>query len=119
MDDSILDTIKKMLGITSEDTSFDTDIIVFINAAFMTLKQLGVGPTEGFSITDLNSIWSDFTDNEAMLGTIQNYIYMKVRIVFDSSSLSSSVLSAMQQSIREFEWRMNVEVDPSYEENEE
>lgn len=114
MNDSILDTIKKMLGITSEETAFDVDIITLINAAFMTLKQLGVGPTAGFSITDLNSIWSDFTDNEAMLGSIQSYIYMKVRVVFDPPS--SSVLTAMESAIKELEWRMNVEVDPSYDE---
>lgn len=115
MEDSILDTIKKMLGITSEDTAFDVDVITHINAAFMTLKQLGVGPTSGFSISDMNSIWSDFTDNSAMLGAIQSYIYMKVRVAFDPPS-SSSVLTSMENAIKEAEWRLNVEVDPSYDE---
>jgi len=109
MEDSILVTIKKMLGIDAEETAFDTDIIVMINAAFMTLMQLGVGPTTGFRIDDENSIWSDFVDDSSIIGAIKTYIYAKVRVMFDPPS--GSTATTYDNIIRELEWRLNVHVD--------
>jgi hypothetical protein len=108
--DSILDTIKKMLGIDNIDVSFDTDIIININSAFMVLNHLGVGPTEGFSISDSTALWSDFLGDLTKLEGIKSYIYLKVKILFDPSA-SSTILDAMSRQITEFEWRLNQQAE--------
>ena len=110
--DSILRTIKKMIGLPLKDFGqFDLDLIVHINAAFNTLTQLGVGPVEGFTITGLDEVWEDFVTDQR-LDMIKSYIYMKVRLAFDPPS-SSTVIEAFNKQIAEFEWRLNVAVDPS------
>lgn len=104
--DSILTSIKKMLGIIEEDESFDIDIIIHINTAFSTLTQLGVGPKEGFVIRDKTTLWTDFID-DIRLENVRSYIYLKVRQVFDPPT-NSSVLDAISRQISELEWRMNI-----------
>lgn len=110
MSDSILDTIKQLLGIEAEDTAFDTDVIVHINSALMTLNQLGVGPSAAFSIQDKDDIWEDFLKKSTDLEAVKTYIYLKVRTVFDPPS-SSAVLEAMNRNISELEWRLNVQAE--------
>ena len=110
MDDSILDTIKQLLGIQSDYTAFDTDIIVHINSAFMSLNQLGVGPTECFSIDGSEENWAEFVDKSIDLEAVKTYIYLKVRTIFDPPS-SSVVMEAMNKNISELEWRLNVQVE--------
>lgn len=105
--ESILTSIKKLLGITEECTDFDTDIIMHINSTFGVLTQLGVGPADGFMITDKTSTWSDFIPDK-QLQMVKTYVYMKVRLLFDSNSLSSAAMEAAKQLISEFEWRLNV-----------
>ena len=84
MNESILTSIKKLLGITEECTDFNTDIIIFINSVFPTLLQLGVGPKEGFKIEDSSTKWSDYLgDLDKRFGTVKTYIYLKVKMVFD------------------------------------
>ena len=112
MSDSILITIKKMLGIDQAYTPFDMDIIVFINSTFLTLHQLGIGPAEGFSIRDYSAKWSDFLADDENLRAVQEYIYMKVRMVFDPPG-NSFVMNAFEEQCREFEWRMNVHAESS------
>lgn len=107
---SILDTIKKLLGIDPEDTAFDTDIIVAINTAFNTLTQLGVGPEEGFSIYDNSSEWNDFSVDINKMQMVKSYIFYKTKIVFDPS-LTSSVNEIYKEQIQELEWRLNVQCD--------
>lgn len=107
--DSILTSIKKMLGIIEEDESFDVDIIIHINTAFSTLTQLGVGPKEGFAIRDKTTLWTEFVD-DIRLENIRSYIYLKVRQVFDPPT-NSAVLDAISRQISELEWRMNVTAD--------
>lgn len=107
--DSILTSIKKMLGIIEEDESFDIDIIIHINTAFSTLTQLGVGPKEGFAIRDKTTLWTEFVD-DIRLENIRSYIYLKVRQVFDPPT-NSAVLDAISRQISELEWRMNVTAD--------
>lgn len=107
--DSILTSIKKMLGIIEEDESFDIDIIIHINTAFSTLTQLGVGPKEGFAIRDKTTLWTDFVD-DIRLENVRSYIYLKVRQVFDPPT-NSAVLDAISRQISELEWRMNVTAD--------
>ena len=106
MTDSILTSIKKLLGITAEDISFDPDIIMHINSVFMVLNQLGVGPTEGFSIEDKDTEWSDYIGNSKDLNAVKSYMHLKVKMLFDPP-LSQAVKDAMNQSIAEFEWRLN------------
>lgn len=110
MDESILNTIKKLLGLDVEYTPFDTDIIVLINSAMMTLTQLGIGPADGFSITDDTTNWSDFLVNDVKLEAVKNYIYLKVRVTFDPPA-SGSVLEAYKKQIEELEWRLNVQAE--------
>lgn len=106
---SILDSIKKMLGIDPVYTEFDSEIIVNINSVFFTLKQLGVGPTTTFAIADKNDVWADFSDT-VDLEAIKMYIYLKVRLGFDPPS-SSFVLASIENQIKELEFRLNVESD--------
>lgn len=111
--ESILTSIKKMLGIDEEYTHFDADIIMHINSMLMILTQLGVGPPEGFVIEDDTSTWVDFIPeaNAAKLHAVKTFIYLKVKLVFDPP-LSSGVIEAMNRQIDELEWRLNVAVDP-------
>lgn len=109
--DSILASIKKMLGITEEYNVFDTDIIMHINSVFFTLTQLGVGPPDGFTIQDETAVWCDFIPDGANLEAVKSYVYLKVKLLFDPP-LSSAVTEAINKQINEFEWRLNVAVDP-------
>lgn len=106
--ESILTSIKKMLGIAEEYTHFDDDIIMHINSVFMTLTQLGVGPSEGFIIEDDTANWDEFIGDSMTLQAVKTYIYLKVRLVFDPSSLGSATLAAYERQIQELEWRLNV-----------
>lgn len=108
--DSILTSIKKMLGITEEYEHFDKDIIMCINSAFMILTQMGVGPSEGFRIKDKASYWDEFVSPEANLESVKTYVFMKVKLMFDPPT-SSSVLESMKNMISELEWRLNVEAE--------
>lgn len=105
--DSILFTIKKMLGLDDEYTPFDVDVTVNINSAIMTLTQLGVGPKEGFHVSGYAEKWSDFLTNEVMLGGAKTYIYLKVKMLFDPPT-NSFVMEAMKQQAEEIGWRLNV-----------
>ena len=109
--DSILTSIKKLLGIAEDQTHFDTDIIIHINSVFMILTQMGVGPEEGFVILDEFTRWTDFIPEEGPnLELVKTYIYLKVRLLFDPPA-SSTVLASMEKMINEFEWRLNVKAE--------
>lgn len=110
--DSILTSVKKMLGIPEDYEQFDMDIIMHINSVLMILTQLGVGPEEGFVITDKTDKWSDFIGEGKLVELVKSYVYLKVRLIFDPPQ-SSSIIEAMNRQISEFEWRINVAVDPS------
>ena len=105
--ESILTSIKKLLGIAEEDTNFDQDLIMHINSVFMILTQLGVGPSKGFSIKDEHDVWSDYIPEQSSLEAVKSYVYMKVRLMFDPP-LSSAVADAINRNISELEWRLNV-----------
>ena len=105
--DSILTSIKKMLGIAEEYTPFDVDIILHINSVFMILNQLGVGPSTGFRIEDDSATWSDFTEDKLDVEAVKSYIYLKVRLLFDPPS-SSAAIESINRLISELEWRLNV-----------
>jgi hypothetical protein len=109
--DSILITIKKMLGILEDDETFDLDILIHINAAFATLTQMGVGPSIGFTVDDASVLWSDFITDTVAIGLVKNYIFMQVKLCFDSSSLSSAVIDTLKNEIAMYEWRLNTYCD--------
>ena len=105
--DSIVTSIKKLLGITEEYKHFDDDLIMHINTVLMVLTQLGVGPVDGFLIEDDSAEWGDFLDDLTQLQAVKTYIYLKVKLVFDPP-LSSAVMESMNRMISELEWRLNV-----------
>lgn len=103
---SILLSIKKLLGIDSSFSNFDPDIILHINSVFTNLKQLGVGPKDGFRITGGDEEWSDFiNDEKQQLDAVRTYMYLKVKLVFDPP-LNGSVMESMKETIKELEWRL-------------
>ena len=108
--DSILTSIKKLLGIPEEYEQFDADITMHINSVFMILNQIGVGPKDGFSIKDKTTTWNEFVAESDNLEAVRSYVYMKVRLIFDPP-LSSAVTDAINRNISELEWRLNVAVD--------
>lgn len=110
--ESILVSIKKLLGMGKDYTPFDSDIIMHINAVFMVLNQLGVGPPEGFYITDDSSVWSDFAPDSLNIGAIKSYMYLKVKLIFDPPT-SSAVIESINRQISEYEWRINVAAEKS------
>ena len=108
--DSILTSIKKLLGITEDYKQFDTDIIIHINSVFMILTQLGVGPSSGFRISDEFANWSDFLPENKNLESVKDYVYLKVRLLFDPPA-SSAVLESFKALANELEWRIKVEAE--------
>ena len=110
--ESILNSIKKLLGIDETYEAFDTDIIMHINSVFSVLNQLGVGPEEGFYITGDTQTWTDFLGDRKDIELVKSYVYMKVRLIFDPPQ-SSAVIESMNRAVSEFEWRANVAVDPA------
>ena len=109
--ESILTSIKKLLGIAEEYTHFDADIIMHINSVFSILTQIGVGPSEGFSIKDSYAVWSDFLPDDTRLESVKSYVYLKVKLLFDPPD-RSAVMEATNNMIRELEFRISVMVDP-------
>lgn len=110
--ESILTSIKKLLGIEEEYEHFDPDLIMHINSVFMILNQMGVGPSEGFSIQDSESMWVDFIPAGANLEAVKTYIHHKVKLMFDPPT-SSSHIEALNRTIAELEWRLSVESNTS------
>lgn len=113
MIESILETIKKMLGLPKDEVSFDTDILVHINTVFSNLTQMGIGPEEGFTITGYDETWSQFiTSDPLKTQQIKSYIYLKVKTVFDPTA-NSNVAEAFNKTISELEYRLYVEEENS------
>ena len=108
--ESILKSIKKLLGPGEEDTNFDIDIIIYINAALMRLNQLGIGPSKGYSIKDESSNWSDLLGTRKDLDAVKTYIYLKVRLVFDPPQ-SGFLVDAIKDQIIELESTLNIQAE--------
>lgn len=112
MTESILTSIKKLLGIEADYDHFDTDLIIHINSVFSILTQLGVGPTNGFSIAGDSEEWADFIINDPnSFSFVKSYIYLKVKLLFDPPA-SSAAMDSINRQISEFEWRLSVAADP-------
>ena len=110
--ESILDSVKKMLGIEASYKVFDPDIIMHINSAFFILQQLGVGPAEGFKIGDESDVWTDFMPASPNVESVKSYVYLRVKLLFDPP-LNSSLIESISRQIAALEWRLNVEVENS------
>lgn len=109
---SILSDTKKLLGIPESNDHFDTDLILFINASFAVLYQLGVGPkTAAYKITGPDNEWGEFIQDEQNIENVKTYVYMKTRLAFDPPA-TGAAMEALKELIKESEWRLNVECDP-------
>ncbi len=113
--DSILTSIKKLLGIIEAYEHFDPDIIMHINSVFSILTQLGVGTPEGFSISGKSETWADFISDDKRLEMVKSYMHLKVRMLFDPP-LSSPVIDSIQRTINELEWRILVAAEDTVKE---
>lgn len=104
--DSILTSVKKLLGIDESYEHFDADVIIHINSVLMILCQMGVGPAGGFSISDKSATWQDFLGtNSGSLESVKSYVYMKVRLMFDPPT-SSAAVESINKLLSEMEWRL-------------
>lgn len=113
MVNSILTSVKKMVGIDESYTHFDPDIIMHINTVFFTLNQLGVGPDTPFRIEDASTTWDEFME-DGELEAVKSYMFLRVRMLFDPPT-NGTLVNSINESIKEFEWRLNVQVDPEEE----
>lgn len=109
MDNNILHTVKKMLGITAEDTHFDLDIMIHINSTFSVLAQLGVGPENGYTISSGEETWDELLEESKLLTMVKSYTFLRVRSLFDPPT-NASLFDAMEKMIKEYEWRIEVAV---------
>ena len=107
MSDSILTSVKKVLGLDEAYDAFDIDIIMHINSALSTVGQLGVGPVDGFSIADATATWDDFLNGDLSFNDVKSYIYMRVRMLFDPPT-NPRLYTAIETQVREVEWRINI-----------
>lgn len=106
--ESILDSIKKLLGINSDVEVFDQDIIIHINTIFSNLNQMGVGPSNGYFITDKSNTWEEFGGEDfPFLNNVKSYVYLKTKLLFDPPQ-STTLLEAINSQIKELEWRMYI-----------
>lgn len=108
MDDSILKTIKKMLGLPEDYDAFDQDLIIHINSVFSNLHQIGASPPEGFYINDEAAKWSDFFEGRMSVQNVKSLVYLKIRLIFDPPATSFAI-TAMENQIKEQEWRLSLE----------
>ena len=108
--ESILTSIKKLLGIEEEYTHFDADIIMHTNSVFSILGQIGVGPETGFAISSDEETWDQFITGEKF-SMVKSYVYLKVRLLFDPP-ISSAAIESINRQISELEWRLFVAADP-------
>lgn len=108
--DSILNSVKSLLGLAPENTDLDQEVIMNINAAIATLEQIGIGPSEGFMITSEIDTYEDYLGDDAKimnLSLVKMYLYYRTKLGFDTPQ-SSSAVDVLKKEIDELEWRLNV-----------
>lgn len=112
INDSILDSVKKMLGYEPEYTEFDQEILMHINSSLFTLRQLGVGPKDGYVVSSRDQTYDDFLgEGNRIIPQVRTYLYYKTKLAWDPPQ-SSSVIEAYKIAINEAECRLSWEVDP-------
>lgn len=109
--ESILTSIKKMLGIAEDYKQFDTDIIIHINSVFADLAQMGVGPSTGFAIEDKSTDWEEYTSDSLLLNSVKSYMKLRLQLLFDPNSIGSSTLASYERQIAQWEWRLNIQAE--------
>ena len=109
---SILTSVKATLGLAEDYPVYDQDVIMHINSTLGTLSQLGLGPPLGFVIEDDAAEWDDFLGGDPLYSSAKSYVYICVRLLFDSSSMTGPVLQVFQDQKKELEWRLMVAADP-------
>ena len=107
MEESILKTIKQLVGCPDDFEQFDLDLTIHINSAFATLTHLGVGPKEGYRITGADNVWSEFEDDPQKLSLIKDYVYIKTRLLFDPPT-NGSLMDSLTEQFKETEWRLYI-----------
>jgi hypothetical protein len=107
---SILNSVKKVLGMEASYTAFDTDVLMHINTAFSTLHQLGVGPPDAFVVSNSTPEWSSFIASVDGIEAVRSYVFLRVRLLFDPPTTSFGI-TAMENMVKEMEWRLNAVVD--------
>ena len=107
MEQSILTSTKKLLGIDESYTAFDTDIIININSIFASLHQMGIGPSNPLIINDSSTTWDEFTLDRTDIESVKTLVYMKVRLAFDPPT-NSFLVDSLNNQIKELEWRLYV-----------
>lgn len=110
MENSILLSVKNAASIDNDETIYDAELLLHINSAFMILRQLGVGPETPFIVDDYDTTWDSFTTDENILPLVRSYVSLKTRLLFDPPT-SSALETALQNTIAEYEWRLNIEAD--------
>lgn len=110
METSILRSVKDAVGVNPDDTVFDDELLMHINSTFLVLKQLGVGQDELFSVTGDSAVWTDFQTKGSSLPMVKTYVTLRVKSLFDPPT-SSSLSTALKETITEYEWRLSIEED--------
>lgn len=105
----VLTDIKKLIGFDDDYRAFDQDIVITINSALSVLKQIGVDVTGNVTL-DGSEDWEDILGSHADIEMIKHYIYFKVRLAFDPP-LNGSILESIKEQIKEYEWRINLEIE--------
>lgn len=111
--ESILDSVKKVIGLGFDYTAFDADIVLHINSTFATLHQLKVGPDTPYFITDRENLWTEFIEDKTGIDSVKTYVYAKVKLLFDPPPTSYGIAS-FERICSEFEWRLNVRAEGTY-----
>jgi len=111
---SILTSVKQVLGLAEDYEVFDQDVLMHINSTLSTLHQLGVGPADGLAVWDKTTEWAALLNDDATLNMARSYVFLRVRLLFDSTTLTGPVIEAIKDQIKEVEWRLAVVVDPVY-----
>lgn len=107
--DIVLESIKKLIGFTEEYDAFNTDLTIYINSALDTIVQLG-GKVKGRLTIGGSETWSDIFDESTDLEMMKVYIYLRCRLVFDPP-INASVLESIKEQIKEYEYRINLEIE--------
>lgn len=111
VENSILHDVKQIVGQEWDDDTFDLDIKTHINSVFADLQQIGVGPKEGFEITDHTQLWDDYLKGDPNLNSVKSYIYIRIRLLFDPPS-TGPLAQSLQAQADKMEWRLMVQTDP-------
>ena len=110
LSESILTSIKKLLGIDENYTAFDMDVAMLINSALFRVNQIGIGPSEGFTISDKTAVWSDLIGTRKDLEAVKTYVWLKVRLVWDPPQ-AGYLVDAIKENIKELEFTLNIQAE--------